>query len=61
MWSYKVLTRFGGIGSGIWGMVTNTDPLPTLDLEHAPIKTIERPSGPIPAWPSVWMKIFGTG
>jgi hypothetical protein len=41
LWSYKALTRTGGIGAGVWGMVTNADPLPALDLEQASLEAIE--------------------
>lgn len=41
MWSYKVFSANGGIGAGSWGMVTNRDALPTLELATAPKNEIE--------------------
>lgn len=32
MWSYKVLTSNGGIGSGVWGMVTNVRPIADINF-----------------------------
>jgi len=34
MWSYKVLTKQGGIRKMNWGMVTNEDELPEMDLKN---------------------------
>ncbi len=42
MWSYKVFTAAGGIGAGIWGMVTNALPLKAPDFRHSQKKDIER-------------------
>ena len=33
MWSYKVFTHEGGIGKGVWGMVTNKDALPDFEIK----------------------------
>ncbi|MBN1797328.1 MAG: cellulase family glycosylhydrolase [Spirochaetales bacterium] len=33
MWSYKAFTAQGGIGHGIWGMVTNAEPLARIDFD----------------------------
>lgn len=35
MWSYKLLTREGGIGSGNWYMVANAAPAPQIDFRTA--------------------------
>lgn len=35
LWTYKVYTTEGGQGARRWGMVTNRDPLPALDLATA--------------------------
>jgi len=41
MWSYKVFTTSGGIGNGIWGMVTNAKPLPQIDFNTMSRNSIE--------------------
>jgi glucan 1,3-beta-glucosidase len=35
MWSYKLLKTQAGSSDGAWYMVTNADPLPTLDLQNS--------------------------
>ena len=35
MWSYKFISTKGGVGSDAWCMVTNADPLPSLDLDNS--------------------------
>ena len=41
MWSYKVLTKQGGIKEMNWGMVTNEDSLLVLDLNNDSLSEIE--------------------
>jgi len=41
MWSYKVLTKQGGIKEMNWGMVTNKDSLLVLDLNNDSLNEIE--------------------
>jgi endoglucanase len=41
MWSYKVLTGSGGIGSGVWGMVTNIQPVPDINFNSDNKERIE--------------------
>lgn len=41
MWSYKVLTKQGGIKEMNWGMVTNEDSLLVLDLNNDSMSEIE--------------------
>jgi glucan 1,3-beta-glucosidase len=41
MWSYKLLSAKGGVGPDTWCMVTNTDPLPSLDLNHSSYEDFE--------------------
>jgi hypothetical protein len=41
MWSYKVESKEGGIGSASWGMVTCKKPLRTIDLRAASKAEIE--------------------
>ena len=41
MWSYKVLTKQGGIQEMNWGMVTNEDSLLVLDLNNDSLSEIE--------------------
>lgn len=41
MWSYKVLTKQGGIKKMNWGMVTNEDSLLVLDLNNDSMSEIE--------------------
>lgn len=35
MWSYKLISAKGGVGSDAWYMATNADPLPSLDLNNS--------------------------
>lgn len=35
MWSYKVMSKDGGIGGGTWGMVTNTQPIFPINFRTA--------------------------
>jgi hypothetical protein len=42
MWSYKTLSREGGVSSAIWGMVTSRDPAPKVDFRTASVQEIER-------------------
>jgi endoglucanase len=41
MWSYKVLTSNGGIGNGVWGMVTNLQPVADINFSSDPKERIE--------------------
>lgn len=41
MWSYKVLTQQGGIKKMNWGMVTNENKLPSLDIRNDSLNTIK--------------------
>lgn len=41
MWSYKVLSQVGGHGEASWGMVTNAEILPRLNLRSDSKETIE--------------------
>ncbi|CAN5711520.1 hypothetical protein BH11ARM2_BH11ARM2_19010 [soil metagenome] len=49
MWSYKAMGGQGGIGGGNWGLVTNAELLPTLDVRTASEPDIEK-----------WMKGLST-
>ncbi len=40
-WAYKVLTTSGGQGDGVWGMVTNKQPLPAIEFSTATKREIE--------------------
>lgn len=42
MWSYKVLTKEGGLGGGSWGAVTNAEPLPKINFEQDSKSAIEQ-------------------
>ncbi len=42
MWSYKVLSKQGGIGNAHWGMVANKLPAQMIDFKTAPKAEIER-------------------
>jgi len=41
MWSYKVLGDQGGIGNGVWGMVTNLQPVAKIDFNRDSKERIE--------------------
>ena len=41
MWSYKVLSREGGIGDAFWGMVANAGPAPQVSFEKDSKAAIE--------------------
>jgi hypothetical protein len=41
MWSYKTLSKEGGIGDATWAMVTNKDPMPKIDFATDSLATIE--------------------
>ena len=41
MWSYKVLTREGGIPERFWGLVTNADSHPALDIRNWSMVVLE--------------------
>ena len=41
LWSYKVLSRQGGIGDSFWGMVANRAPAPQVDFAKDPKERIE--------------------
>jgi hypothetical protein len=42
MWSYKVLSKNGGIGDANWGAVTNADPMPRINFETDSRDAIDR-------------------
>jgi endoglucanase len=41
MWSYKVMTKEGGLGEGSWGAVTNANSLPKINFEQDSQSKIE--------------------
>jgi endoglucanase len=41
MWSYKMISTKGGVGSDVWYMVTNASPLPALDLNTSTYEDFE--------------------
>lgn len=41
MWSYKILSRDGGVKGDNWYMVTNAEPLPAIDINTDSRETIE--------------------
>ena len=45
MWSYKVMTKEGGLGEGSWGAVTNADPMPKINFETDSKSAIEQYMG----------------
>jgi glucan 1,3-beta-glucosidase len=42
MWAYKLISAHGGVEADTWCMVTNADPLPSLDLNSSPYEDFER-------------------
>ena len=42
MWSYKVMSKEGGLGTGIWGAVTNASPMPKINFETDSLAAIEK-------------------
>jgi glucan 1,3-beta-glucosidase len=42
MWSYKLISAKGGVGPDAWCMVTNTGPLPSLDLYNSSYEDFEK-------------------
>jgi endoglucanase len=53
MWSYKVLGDQGGIGNGVWGMVTNMQPIAKLDFNRDSKERIEAWFGSLSTMPTM--------
>lgn len=41
MWSYKLISTAGGVHPSAWYLVTNADPLPSVDLAHSSANELE--------------------